>query len=263
MQTWLGCIQNETAAEPVDQAGDFSPELVSLSDSVSLCSSKQSDSIEIVSTCSLKSDEEKVLWHDKNMIASSHCQLFPLQVDKCCQKPLINVEIENLADKLSVCMTDKQRWLAPTRTKLVVETMCRANELCKPDEKCLFENNCATIKLSPQHKNQTNKLDNQDFRKWLRPKSSTPSLAQAVRPPPPSSDYTKWLRPSASSKIKDDVNEQLKKNNVPVKRPMLPALSGHSWLRSKKPMISLNATTPVQLNKTTPDEWHRWLSRID
>ncbi len=44
----MGCLQSETAPEPMDGVSDSSPELVMLSDTASL-NSKDSDSIEIVS----------------------------------------------------------------------------------------------------------------------------------------------------------------------------------------------------------------------
>lgn len=49
VQTWLGSIQGETAAEPMDGVDASIPDLVSLSDTTST-SSKTSESIEIVSS---------------------------------------------------------------------------------------------------------------------------------------------------------------------------------------------------------------------
>lgn len=49
VQTWLGCIQSETAPEPMDDGSESSAELVTLSDTTSV-NSKDSESIEVVST---------------------------------------------------------------------------------------------------------------------------------------------------------------------------------------------------------------------
>lgn len=49
VQTWLGCIQTATAAEPMEEASDGSADFSTLSETASL-SSKESDSIEIVSS---------------------------------------------------------------------------------------------------------------------------------------------------------------------------------------------------------------------
>lgn len=52
VQTWLGCIQTETAAEPMEEASDSIPEMSNLSETASV-DSKESDSIEIVSIANL------------------------------------------------------------------------------------------------------------------------------------------------------------------------------------------------------------------
>ena len=106
------------------------PEMVSISDSTSL-SSRQSDSIEIVSSSDLCCilDTGKVNIRRRyvvifvNQICNWSFLLFFSSHNKeangsRCQQTITDIEIENLADTFNQCMVDKQNWLSPSYKKV-------------------------------------------------------------------------------------------------------------------------------------------------
>ncbi|XP_046440525.1 uncharacterized protein LOC124191378 [Daphnia pulex] len=214
VQTWLGCLQSETAPEPMDGVSDSSPELVMLSDTASL-NSKDSDSIEIVSIANmcLKFSNE----HGEGVGA--------------CQKVLGDFEIENLADNFNACLkAEKQRWLVSESKENIrdipISKACRANSVCGSYDACVCEINCHD--LSQKNRNEKEKQENKgnDYRVWLHP-ATPPTTSLANNSIPQLSlfsndDYTIWLHPDSLASMTKSTSNKI---------PELPSVSSEEDYR--------------------------------
>merc|ERR1712135_51681 len=263
VQTWLGSIQGETAAEPMEGVDATIPDLVSLSDTTSTSSSKTSDSIEIVSS--------SAFCHNSNE-TNNH-----LTSGTMCNLGLVNVEIESLGDIFTACWNDKQTWLASSNKRnesISLAKSCRANEICDSFDSCLSDTNCQEVareNRQDKEKQQQKQLDHVTILPktagidWLRPAANqspasetTPQLS--VLYSDSNNDYSQWLRrpvPAVAHKIKDDVNLQVKIQSLSLQSPKC---DDNQWLRSSP---NLKDDCKESIIKEAVDmmqsPWSQWL----
>lgn len=242
VQTWLGCIQGETAAEPMDGVDESMPDIVSLSDTTST-SSKTSESIEIVSS--------SMLYHKANEYDSFKSGI--------CNQALVNVEIESLGDMFNACLNDKQNWLASASKRkedFSVSKVCRANSICETLVSCVSDTNCKETARKNRDDKEKQLMNNIlqmpkgiDIHHWLHPVtpsssiSTSSSFAELTAVSQLSGlysdqDNSKWLPPvSVAHKAKDDVNLQVKMNSMSLQSGLNSSLNCDSpsmykkWLR--------------------------------
>ncbi|XP_057370682.1 uncharacterized protein LOC130691722 [Daphnia carinata] len=188
VQTWLGCLQSETAPEPMDNVSESSPELVTLADTASL-NSRDSDSIEIVSISNMCLK-----------FANGHGES-----GTACHQVLGDFEIENLADNFSSCLkTDKQRWLIlePKETRdIPIAKACRANSVCGSYDACICEINCHDVAQKNREEKEKQENKTNDYRLWLHTASPLATPLANNNIPQLSlfsdDDYTLWLHPDS------------------------------------------------------------------
>lgn len=261
VQTWLGSIQGETAAEPMDGVDASIPDLVSLSDTTST-SSKTSESIEIVSS-------------------SIFCQK-PDETNNggVCGLGLVDVEIESLGDIFTACWNDKQTWLASANKQnesVPLAKSCRANEVCDSFDSCVYDTNCEEVSRKnrqdkeKQQQQQKKQCDSQTILSvatdvnWVRPATSQPALTGAISQPSilfsdSSNDYSQWLRQPvspAAHKIKDDVNLQVKLQSLSLQSVKCEDIK---WLRCSSSLKDeCKETSMKEAFDMMQSPWSQWL----